>query len=1278
MNIAVDDPLGPYRAENPLEEAEIEILRQFQRSGYLHGVQLTGIPARLSVRVGMPESEFVRLQDELTFAKGDSNRTTWRLCLGVRIALAMFGENHPRTLECIKNLAVNLRDQDRKRALPLFEAVLAGRRRRLGSEHSDTIESLDDVARCYEALGQARRARPLFEKVVEYRKVVFGPEHPDTLSSLDRLAGCLVALGDSREALPLFEQIVAGFRRVLGDDHHDTLVSLNNLALCHRTLGNGRLALQLNEEALANHRRVFGEDDPDTLRCLVNVAACYRAVGDARSALPLYEKVFAKLSRILGEDHPDTLVSLNNLAVCHRTLGDARRALLLYEQVLAKRRSVLGDDHSGTLTSLNNLASCHLALGDARRALPLFEQASAGYRRVLGDDHPRTLKSRHDLAACLRFLGNSRRALPLIEQALAGRLRLFGEDHPDTLGSLRNLAWCHSDLGDTRRALPLFEQALAGYRRVCGDHPDTFESLNDLARCYQVLDDARRAVPLFEQALIGNRRTLGDDHPDTLRNLHHLAACHADLGDYLSALPLFAQDLASVRRVLGEDHPDTLMVFHNLAKCHGILGNTQDFRNFVVEWFDLVARNQKRDGVWPEMAARAAESVSPLIIEDPFSDWQDRFLSISRAFVEDLDTADIEVRQRMRDPFRRMHGIWLALCLQFRPEDIPQVLAALQGREMAALLLQDLEARQQEFTEGDPRRRYLEVVLELRTLRLRLGSDNGLGTWNLVDIDRPRNAEAKRKLDLDIQKRHDEVYKEFQSLRHQLANLFPEFGLTRGRLDADTESLAAKLSSDSALVLLFSAGNQGDTEKAVMAWILRKDSTPIVTPLPGLETVSEWTQAFEKATQERNRRGWRLRFQPVEPDDGDPQPRESGKIRTVDFPQDPQREFARSPDQSSSRGLGLAEFGSESPATALDSLVAEFQTAFWTPLVPHLHGIRTVHLVTHDVLHGLPLEQGAPEDLQLQTYPGLLFYYQCQHLSDPLPQRPRTPEFASPMLAVHTDPASDTNNPIPFVAADARIAKTVWGAGAVHTGGPETRKLWEREPQQTYPLWSISCHGDERKGPPTETVLILDHAANSHLDCAQVLASGQRPRIVVLGVCVVGRVHEDEQGEPLGLVSALFLRGAEYVVAPLQPVPDFYMPLFTCLFHQAWKRSGNPAEALADTKARLRSRRWFEDTGDLLEAAYRPVMQQVLESAVTDPKAAWSIVDWPLPEALAKFYAAVFTDPKPDRSRLEDFLAREKPIDAVLDRLIRHPEQLPDSPLRHLTVWIRGFGKIRE
>ena len=292
-------------------------------------------------------------------------------------------------------------------ALPLFRRGLESRERVLGSEHPDTLSSVDDLAVCLSALGDAAGALPLYRRGLESRERVLGADHPQTLGSVNNLAACLRALGDAAGALPLFRRGLESSERVLGADHPGTLTSVNNLAACLRALGDAAGALPLYRRGLEGCERVLGADHPDTLGSVNNLAMCLYALGDAAGALPLFRRGLESCEHVLGADHPDTLISVNNLALCLEALGDAAGALPLYRRGLENRERVLGADHPQTLGSVNNLAMGLWSLGDRAGAVPLLRRAAEGFARLLGPDHPSTKQVRANYEAVVRAAGPS-------------------------------------------------------------------------------------------------------------------------------------------------------------------------------------------------------------------------------------------------------------------------------------------------------------------------------------------------------------------------------------------------------------------------------------------------------------------------------------------------------------------------------------------------------------------------------------------------------------------------------------------------------------------------------------------------------------------------------------------------------------------------------------------------------------------------------------------------------------------------------------------------------
>jgi tetratricopeptide (TPR) repeat protein len=369
-------------------------------------------------------------------------------------------------------------------------------RQHRGAISAVTQRAAERVARSLYDRGEYAKALSILQVILHGHEVQDGPDHPNTLATVNNLAACMEALGDAAGALPLHRRALDSFERVLGKEHPDTLISVNNLADTMRALGDAAGAVPLFRRALDSKEHVLGKEHPDTLTSVNSLAVCMQALGDAAGALPLYRRALHSRERVLGMEHPHTLSSVDNLALCMKTLGDAAGALPLYRRALDSRERVLGKEHPDTLTSVNNLAGCMEALGDAAGALPLYRRAVEGSERVLGKEHPATLTSVNNLAACMDELGDAAGALPLYRRALDSRERVLGKEHPDTLASVHNLAYCLHALGDAAGALPLYRRALEGSERVLGpDHPQTRTFATNLASLLGATDAPARAPP---------------------------------------------------------------------------------------------------------------------------------------------------------------------------------------------------------------------------------------------------------------------------------------------------------------------------------------------------------------------------------------------------------------------------------------------------------------------------------------------------------------------------------------------------------------------------------------------------------------------------------------------------------------------------------------------------------------------------------------------------------------------------------------------------------------
>ena len=201
-------------------------------------------------------------------------------------------------------------------------------------------------------LGLYEAARELLERALATRRRVLGAEHRDTLQSAAQMGRLLLAKGKPGEALPYIRAALDAARRTLGGNDPFTLGVVAVMGTMLIDQGKAAEAVPYRGEALDAWRRTRGEDDPETLSALHNTADLLRKLGAPTEATRYYRDVLARRRRILGVDHPATTGTLNDLGVILVGQGQDGEAVDCFREVLEKRRRLLGEVHPHTLRSL--------------------------------------------------------------------------------------------------------------------------------------------------------------------------------------------------------------------------------------------------------------------------------------------------------------------------------------------------------------------------------------------------------------------------------------------------------------------------------------------------------------------------------------------------------------------------------------------------------------------------------------------------------------------------------------------------------------------------------------------------------------------------------------------------------------------------------------------------------------------------------------------------------------------------------------------------------------
>ncbi len=361
----------------------------------------------------------------------------------------------------------------------------------------------DTIGWTYRMLGELKAAEPHLERALQIRKKYLGAEHLDTLDSVGHLAWLLCGQGRNTEAAELLEKAMSTSSRVLGDEHVRTLSFANTLGCVYYDLGRYDDAEKLYLKGIPTTRRVLGEKNDLSLFMVGNLAQTYAAQGRYDEA----ERELLEMLRLRDSFRDDenvyTLRYKSFLAGVYRKQKRYEQAKRLYLEILPIQRRDLGDEHYMTLYSVTGLARAYMHLEEYEQADELFSEAMEGLQKVRGEEHPETAGCMNGLAVLRTKQKRYDEAESLFSKVLKVRERELGDDHPDTLESKNDLAVLYKEQARYDKAESLLLETLEGRRKVLGEeHPDTLVSLNNLIELYEAWGKAEKAEEWREELRI--------------------------------------------------------------------------------------------------------------------------------------------------------------------------------------------------------------------------------------------------------------------------------------------------------------------------------------------------------------------------------------------------------------------------------------------------------------------------------------------------------------------------------------------------------------------------------------------------------------------------------------------------------------------------------------------------------------------------------------------------------------------------------------------------------
>ena len=307
--------------------------------------------------------------------------------------------------------------------------------------------------------GKYSMAVELYSKALEVKTRLLGTDHLETVSTMNQLAQSYLRMGRLNEACELQEKALETLKDTVGERHEDALETAAELGYTYWKLGRLRDSAALCEVAVETSVNVFGKRNLTTLKIFTRLATLYWGQSRLMDARRLDEDVLTFRKAILGDHHPDTLLAMHNLALTFRMQRQFEASAKLDETALEGRRQLLGDEHPDTIHSMANLSKTYWYQGRTDEAADLQRVALDLSIRVLGEQHPETLITMCDYAESLKRQQQLEKVAPLLKAVMECRMNILGETHINTITTTMKLSLAHLKLGYIEDAGALAVQA---------------------------------------------------------------------------------------------------------------------------------------------------------------------------------------------------------------------------------------------------------------------------------------------------------------------------------------------------------------------------------------------------------------------------------------------------------------------------------------------------------------------------------------------------------------------------------------------------------------------------------------------------------------------------------------------------------------------------------------------------------------------------------------------------------------------------------------------------
>ncbi|MGH9972202.1 MAG: CHAT domain-containing tetratricopeptide repeat protein [Pyrinomonadaceae bacterium] len=371
-------------------------------------------------------------------------------------------ENIQQQVDQLKELFAKLyQEGEYEKALNIAKQLHDLARERLGEQHQEFANSLNNLALVYQEIGNFNEAEKLYGQLLEIIRANQGEENRYFASILGNFASLYQVTGQLDQAETLLRQALAIKSRTLGEGTPSFANSLNNLAQVVQVKGDYKEAEQLHLQAMRIRYETLGSESREFAQSSNNVGLIYLELGDYEHAEPFLRQAFMIRYKVLGANHPDFANSLTNMASLYHRQGNYKLAHEFYVKAIESQIEIFGYGRPDLGILLDNFAGLCQEVGNYDEARKLYLKAQDILRATVGEEHPDYAINLHNLASLYRESGSYDEAESCYQKALQITKDKTGEENMGYSRLLHGLAEVYAATDRLTKAFSEMSKALA-------------------------------------------------------------------------------------------------------------------------------------------------------------------------------------------------------------------------------------------------------------------------------------------------------------------------------------------------------------------------------------------------------------------------------------------------------------------------------------------------------------------------------------------------------------------------------------------------------------------------------------------------------------------------------------------------------------------------------------------------------------------------------------------------------------------------------------------------